>query len=98
MCLLCQFGGGQGRLHTFTTFLTGPSATPAAAPPLQQSPQGQQPQSQASSSALEAFASSAVMKLAQQDRSADEQRALVTTMATLSSVVETAKASANTRM
>ena len=93
MCLLCQFGGGQGRLHTFTTFLTGPSATPAATP-LQQSPQ---PQSQASSSALEAFASSAVMKLAQQDRSADEQRALVTTMATLSSVVETAKASGNTR-
>eukprot|EP01045_Picozoa_sp_COSAG04_P037294 COSAG04_NODE_9460_length_862_cov_1.045872_1_plen_39_part_10 len=33
-----------------------------------------QPQSQASSSALEAFASSAVMKLAQQERSADEQR------------------------
>jgi len=64
---------------------------------VQQSPQGQQPQSQASSSALEAFASSAVMKLAQQERSADEQRALVTTMTTLSSVVETAKASADTR-
>ena len=94
MCLLCQFGGGQGHLHTFTTFLTGPSATPAATPPLQQSPQ---PQSQASSSALEAFASSAVMKLAQQERSADEQRALVTTMTTLSSVVERAKASADTR-
>ena len=95
MCLLCQFGGGQGHLHTFTTFLTGPSATPGASPPAQQ--QSPQPQSQASSSALEAFASSAVMKLAQQERSADEQRALVTTMTTLSSVVETAKASASTR-
>ena len=83
MCLLC------GKTYHFTSFLL-----PQQQPQQSQQQQQQLAQTQAPAvpcSQLSGFAGSVVMQLAQAERTSAQQRALVTTVGALASMVDKAK-------
>jgi hypothetical protein len=88
MCLLCL--GGDKSINHFNAFLLPPRAGAGGPAGTGVAPGPARAQGATAAAPLKAFTTAAVMGLAQAPRTPTEQRALVTTMSTLSGLVASA--------